>query len=182
MATDEITITLRRYFEEACGVLKVDSIDISFAYDNIGERFRTTNNSCEIDGKTLFINKDWIKECMKINDLYDLQYQMYHEARHLYQKMVIDDFHSRGKSSELPVTIQRWEHEFSNYQRNEGTEETQKANAAQKVEIDANAFAIALLYSKGIFEARAPKEHRKETEQRAQEIYEYLIKTGKVKV
>jgi len=29
------------------------------------------------------------------NFLYDLQYQMYHEARHYYQSMIIADFHAR---------------------------------------------------------------------------------------
>jgi len=40
------------------------------------------------------------------NFLYDLQYQMYHEARHYYQSMIIADFHARGKSKELPATIE----------------------------------------------------------------------------
>lgn len=40
--------------------------------------------------------------------------------------MIITDFHACGKSKELHVTIRQWESENANYQRNEGTEETQK--------------------------------------------------------
>lgn len=118
--------------------------------------------------------------CLNTNYLYDLQYQMYHEARHFYQSMVIADFHARGKSSELPSTIRQWENECLHYQRNEGTDETQKANASQKMEIDANAFAIVMLSTKGITEARAPEEQWEETAQRAQEIYRNLVKIGRL--
>ena len=171
MTLDEAKILLRQYFEEACEILDVDHRQIIFAYDHIGLKFKTTGNTCETDGNILYINEDWIEEILMENFLYDLQYQMYHEARHYYQSMIITDFHARGKSKELPATIRQWELENANYQRNEGTEETQKANAAQKIEIDANAFAIAMLNLKGITEARAPEEQWQETAKRAQEIY-----------
>ena len=171
MTIDEAKVLLRQFFEEACQVLEVDHTQITFAYDHIGPRFKTPGNTCETDGNILYINEDWVKEILRIDFLYDLQYQMYHEARHYYQSMIIADFHARGKSKELPATIRQWELENANYQRNEGTEETQKANAAQKIEIDANAFAIAMLNLKGITEARAPEEQWQETAKRAQEIY-----------
>ena len=170
MTVEEVKIKLREYFEEACDMLGINHQNIPFVYDHIGERFKTVENSCETDGNFLYINEDWIAETLRTNFLYDFQYQMYHEARHFYQDMVIDDFHSRGQSSELPATIRQWEMEFANYRRNEGTEETQKANASQKVEIDANAFAIVMLNKKGITEARMPEEQWQETEKRAWEI------------
>lgn len=181
MTIDEAKIKLRGYFEEACEVLRVDHRNIPFIYEHIGERFRTNGNTCETDGNRLFINEDWIKMCLESVFLYDLQYQMYHEARHFYQSMVIADFHARGKTSELPTTIEQWEREGLHYQRNEGTLETQKANATQKMEIDANAFAIVMLNIKGITEARAPEEQWEETEQRALEIYRCLVNMGRVK-
>ena len=107
--------------------------------------------------------------------LYDLQYQMYHEARHYYQSNAIADFHARGKTSETEATIRQWEKENADYARNEGTEETQRANAAQTIEIDANAFAIVMLHVKGIDEARAPKEQMEATEKRVQEIHKALV-------
>ena len=176
MTTDEAKTKLRGYFEEACEVLNVDHTKHPFAYDRIGERFSTTGNTCETDGNMLYINEDWIKETLRSGFFYDFQYQMYHEARHFYQSMVIDDFHKRGKTSELPATIRWWEAENANYVRNEGTDETQKANAAQSIEIDANAFAIAMLQLKGISEARAPEEQWKVTEERAIEIYRIIAR------
>lgn len=180
MTVDNAKIKLRGYFEEACEVLGVNHRSIPFVYDHIGDRFRTVGNTCETDGNRLFINEDWLIMCLNTNYLYDLQYQMYHEARHFYQSMVIADFHARGKSSELPSTIRQWENECLHYQRNEGTDETQKANASQKMEIDANAFAIVMLSTKGITEARAPEEQWEETAQRAQEIYRNLVKIGRL--
>lgn len=182
MTLEEAKIELREYFEEACAVLGVNHKEIIFAYDHIGERFKTISNTCETDGDILYINEDWIKEMLNINFLYDLQYQMYHEARHYYQSMVILDYHIRGKSCELPSTIRQWEAENNNYQRNEGTTETQQRYAAQKIEIDANAFAIVMLNSKGITEARAPKEQFAETEKRAQEIAKQLMRIGKIEI
>lgn len=170
MTIEEAKIKLREYFEDACEVLGVHCQSIPFVYEHIGERFRTVNNTCEVDGDCLYINEDWITEILKINFLYDLQYQMYHEARHFYQAMVIADYRTRGKSRELPATIYQWEMEGANYIRNEGTEDSQKANATQKMEIDANAFAIVMLNMKGITEARAPIELWKETEKRVYEI------------
>ena len=179
MTVNEAKAKLREYFEEACGVLGVDHTQIPFAYERIGERFRTTGNTCETDGNKLFINEDWIDEIIKTGFFYDFQYQMYHEARHFYQSMVIADFHKRGKTSELPATIRRWEAETLNYSRNEGTIETQEVNAAQSIEIDANAFAIAMLQLKGVSEARAPLEQWKETEKRAIEIYRVIARRYK---
>lgn len=166
---------LREYFEEACKVLGVDYESIRFVYEHIGERFKTVGNTCETDGNILFINEDWIAETLRVDFLYDLQYQMYHEARHFYQGMVINDYHRRGKSCELPASIHKWEQEFENYVRNEGTEDSQKANATQSVEIDANAFANVMLSIKGFHQARAPKEQWKETEKRMREI-SYTLK------
>lgn len=170
MTIEEAKIKLREYFEEACKILGVDCLNVPFIYEHIGGRFKTVNNTCEKRGSCLYINEDWIAEILRHNFLYDLQYQMYHEARHFYQEMVINDFHVRGKSRELPATIQQWEKENGNYVRNEGTEVSQKANAAQKMEIGANAFAIVMLNIKGVTEARAPMEQWQETEKRVIEI------------
>lgn len=127
MTVDNAKIKLRGYFEEACEVLGVNHRSIPFVYDHIGDRFRTVGNTCETDGNRLFINEDWLIMCLNTNYLYDLQYQMYHEARHFYQSMVIADFHARGKSSELPSTILQWENECLHYLRNEGTADVDSA-------------------------------------------------------
>lgn len=179
MTVREAKVKIREYFDEACDVLQIGHSNICFVYERIGNRFKTPDNTCETGLNTLYINEDWLDKVLQEGFLYDLQYQMYHEARHFYQRTIIEDYHSRGKSREFPSTIRQWEAEFRNYKRNEGTPDTQKDNANQKVEIDANAFAIVLLSSKGK-EARAPEEQWEETEQRASEIYIDLHRLGQL--
>lgn len=41
--------------------------------------------------------------------------------------------------------ISRWESEFLNYKRNDGSLEAQKNNMAQEVELDANGYGLSLL-------------------------------------
>ena len=169
MTIEDAKIRLREYFVEACNVLGVKLQNIQFVYERIGDRFKTVNNTCEVGDNCLYINEDWISEILRINFLYDFQYQMYHEARHFYQYNVMVDYHVRGKSSELPTTIKQWEFECKNYIRNEGTDESEKANATQTMEIDANAFAIVMLSMKGE-EARIPEEQWDVTIKRVNEI------------
>ena len=45
-----------------------------------------------------------------------------------------------------------------------------------QIEIDANAFTIAMFLTKDITEARAPKEQWQETEQRVIEFYKVLTR------
>lgn len=180
MKLEEAKVKLRPYFNEACKVLNVNHKSIVFEYEGLGERFKTNDVTSETSEDKLFINTEWLK-MLPDDDDYDLQYQMYHEARHFYQDNAIVDFHARGKTSELPSTIKKWEHESFNYKRNEGTEEERKAYAAQDVEIDANAFAIAMLFAKGIEKARAPKEQMNKTLERAETIYSSYEKLGKWK-
>lgn len=170
MTIEDVKKKLREYFEEACNVLGVHHQNIQFVYERIGDKFKTVYNTCETSDNSLYINEDWISEVLRENDLYDLQYQMYHEARHFYQYMVIADYRVRGRSCELPTRIKQWEFECENYIRNEGTDETQKANATQSMEIDANAFAIVMLNMKGVKEARIPEEQWDTTIKRANEI------------
>lgn len=179
MTIEKAKALLYDYFAEACNILGVNHEENVFKYEHIGQRFKTVENTCEVSGNILYINEDWIAYVLQEDFLYDLQYQMYHEARHFYQRMVINDYHVRGKCSELPATIMRWEAERRNYIRNEGTEETQKANAKQQIEIDANAFACVLLMRKGQA-AKSPEEQMQETMKRAKVIYTELSKLGRI--
>lgn len=180
MNLDEKKVKLRLYFEDACEVLKIDHKAIDFVYEGIGNRFKTNDVTCETAGNKLYINSKWI-EMLSEDDDYDLQYQMYHEARHFYQHMVIADYEANDKTSEQPSTIKKWKSESLNYVPNEGTEEERKVYASQDVEIDANAFAIAMLYAKGIDKAKAPEEQMAETLERAVKIHSCLDKLGRWK-
>ena len=178
MNIDEAKKKLRTYFTEACKVLNIDYKSIDFEYEGIGKRFKTNDVTCETSNNKLFINLDWIK-MLPENEDYDLQHQMYHEARHFYQHNAIKDYNTREKTSELRSTIKKWEAESSNYIPNEGTEDERKAYAAQDVEIDANAFAVAMLYKKGYDEAKIPEEQIEKTMNKAVEICSTLEKLGR---
>lgn len=180
MDLDKTKVKLSAYFKNACEVLKIDYKAIDFVYEGIGERFKTNDVTCETAGNKLYINLKWI-EMLPENDDYDLQYQMYHEARHFYQDMVIADFDARGKTSELPSTINKWKSESVSYIPNEGTEEERKAYAAQDIEIDANAFAIAMLHAKGIDDVKVLPEQESEIKHKANDIYFRLEKLGRWK-
>lgn len=136
---------LRGYFDEACKELNIDSSEYKFQFEKIGERFATDANAAEMVNNILHINEDWVENALEHNAEFDLMYIMYHEVRHIYQHIVITDFDKRGKSCELPAVILSWKHDFSEYVRNEGDEKSWSDNISQSVEIDANAFANAML-------------------------------------
>lgn len=136
---------LRGYFDEACKELKIDSSIYKFQFEKIGQRFTTNANAAEMVNNILFINEDWVLNAFENNAEFDLMYIMYHEARHIYQHIVIADFDKRGKSCGLPAVIRSWKRDFSDYVRNEGDEKSWANNISQSVEIDANAFANVML-------------------------------------
>ncbi|WP_195281296.1 hypothetical protein [Parabacteroides johnsonii] len=145
MIEDSVKAQLRGYFDEACKELRVDGSQYEFQYETIGERFATLDNAAEMDGHILHINEDWVKNSIKENAEFDLRYILCHEVRHIYQHRVIAEFEETGRSSELPVTILSWKQDFSAYTRNEGDTDSWQKNISQSVEIDANAFANAML-------------------------------------
>lgn len=145
MIEDSVKAQLRAYFDEACEVLRIDGSQYELQYETIGQRFATVDNAAEMQNYTLYINEDWIKNSISEDAEFDLRYILYHGARHIYQHKVIEEFEVTGRSSELPVTILSWKQEFSTYIRNEGDDDSWQKNISQSVEIDANAFANAML-------------------------------------
>lgn len=145
MIEDSIKDRLRGYFDEGCKELHVDSSLYKFQFEKIGKHFATVENSAELEGHVMYVNEDWVEGAFQRDEEFDLMFVMYHEARHIYQHKVIADFEERGKSSELPAVIASWKHDFENYLRNEGDADSWWKNVSQSVEIDANAFANAML-------------------------------------
>lgn len=69
---------------------------------------------------------------------------IYHEIRHLYQRLEVKNFRERKSTKEpLPVLL-KWQYELEHYQRNEGRAATLRYYS-QSIEIDAYAFAVYLL-------------------------------------
>ena len=132
-------------------------------------------NAAEMDDTVMYINEEWLDYVLSIKDTYDPMFLMAHEARHIYQKQVIDDYKQRGRSCELPNIVQGWINNISCYIRNEGGD-SQAVNASQSIEIDANAFAcVYLLYKKNLMPRISPS-CEKEVLKRMKEIGHKLWK------
>lgn len=178
MIEESVEARLRDYFDEACKELHIDSSPYKFHFERTGHRFATADNSAEMDGTILHINEEWVEAALHAHAEFDLMYVMYHEARHIYQHYVIADYTKRGKLSELPVTIQSWMQDFSNYTRNEGDEDSWRNNISQSVEIDANAFANAMLIKHHIGARIAPGQEdimKKATQRIAKKLWNATI-------
>ena len=96
------------------------------------------------DGRTIVFNHDWLIRSLP-NYADDVRFFIYHELRHVHQKYQISKMHSNEIIDEKEATLLRWDDDFRNYQTNYGDEDSQKRNLEQEIEIDANAYAIALL-------------------------------------
>lgn len=153
MINQEVKARIKKYFGEACKELNIDCSAYVLQFVTDKKKIASTEISAEWDGNILYINQEWVELCLQNKAEFDLIYILSHEARHIYQHHVVPDFKQRGKSSELPAVINRWEYELSHYIRNEGDEDSQNKNINQQVEIDANTFANCMLI-KNRMEAR----------------------------
>ena len=122
------------------------SIEIRFD-DCPSEKFRTMRNAAESnldpDGVgRIWFNGPWFAERVFAHQD-DVEFFLFHELRHLHQKMQIHLMLNNQRTKESRETITGWKHGFENYHRNEGAD-TKTANVTQEIEIDANAYAMAL--------------------------------------
>lgn len=121
---------------------------IEICFDDCpSRRFRTMSNAAESnlypDGiGRIWFNGPWFAERV-FEHQDDVEFFMFHELRHLHQKMQINLLLNNKNTREARETVAGWKTGFENYQRNEGAA-TQTANVTQEVEIDANAYGIAL--------------------------------------
>ena len=126
--------------------LTLPSLEIHFD-DCPSQRFRTMNNAAESnigpDGiGRIWFNGPWFAERIFAHQD-DVEFFMFHELRHLHQKMQINQLLSNQRTREAKETVMGWKTSFENYQRNEGGT-TQTANVTQEVEIDANAYGMIM--------------------------------------
>lgn len=139
--------------EFAAKYLMLPEIEIQFD-DCPSSRFRSMCNAAESnlerDGVgRIWFNGPWFAE--RIHDHQDdVEFFLFHELRHLHQKMQIRLLLANRNTRESEGTVMGWKMGFENYQRNEGSA-TQSANVTQEVEIDANAYGMILtkLYRNG---------------------------------
>ena len=114
------------------------------------DRFPVENNAAESNGNTVCFNKQWLNPRFD-SHMEDVEFFLFHELRHLYQYRQIGFLEARrpDKYRESILDIREWRDEFKNYVRNVD-ETSQDVNLQQKVEKDANAYALLLvmLYNK----------------------------------
>lgn len=168
-----------------------------FLFDGCpSERFPTMSNSAEgrvypvkkddgfyMEGEIIF-NKPWFEKSWS-NHKTDLEFYIFHELRHLHQQLSMELKRQHQATKESYAEISRWENEFLNYKRNDGSSEAQKDNMAQEVELDANGYGLSLLMLYHIkdtdftFEYSLPEEAYKLADARSRIYYKTKTEFGK---
>lgn len=129
-----------------------DKIDIRIEKCGENKRFKSMSNSCETEfvlssagmsDVVIYFNENWVADRLE-KDPYDVEYFVFHELRHLDQRIqiILSDRHEQVK--ENSETIKVWRHNFDHYIRNEGGE-SETLNVRQPVELDAYIYANVLL-------------------------------------
>lgn len=120
-----------------------DPIEVYFE-DCPSNRFRTMNNAAEGSGNKLYFNKPWFTgQDRWENHKDDIEFFIFHKLRHLHQHCEIALADKKAPLHESKEIVTLWKSGFINYTRNDGGD-TQLINLSQKVEIDANAYALCL--------------------------------------
>lgn len=101
-------------------------------------------------GDSIVFNRNWLRRELEelseeIDLVDDVRFFVFHELRHVYQKYQIKRLENKESIRESFETVSQWRKDFENYKTNFGDNESQEDNLRQEVEIDANAYAIALL-------------------------------------
>lgn len=170
---------LETTFQDAISMLGLPPIPYTFCYEKIGRRFQTMDNAEEVDNvnRIVYINEDWANQMVKVFE-YDLHYMMAHEARHVYQEIVIRMFQNGQSVKEPAALIVSWINNKQHYVRNQGGA-TVRPYHCQPLEVDADAFANFYVLAKGIGQARIPEDLDELVTQRLKEIaaqYNVIIK------
>lgn len=133
--------------------LELPSIEIYFE-DCPSRRFRTMTNAAESNLSPegvgcVWFNGPWFAERID-NHQDDVEFFLFHELRHIHQKIQINLLLKNQTTREAKETVLGWKTGFEQYKRNEGAD-TQLVNVTQEVEIDANAYGMILeeLYRNG---------------------------------
>lgn len=123
--------------------------DIEVFFDDCpSARFHTMDNAAEsgidVDGHGhIAINAPWFADRIEEHQD-DVEFFIFHELRHIHQHTQIRLMVSGNKTREPISTVTEWIAGFDGYVRNDGGK-SQTVNVTQEVEIDANAYGIALV-------------------------------------
>lgn len=115
--------------------------DIEIKVESVGEgTFHDKKIGCVTRGFTLVINSDWFTSA----DNQDIKYIIWHEVRHMYQQQQIKQLVENQACSENIAVVNQWANEWNHYIPN--TAATENHHFEQRIEVDAYAFALAMLF------------------------------------
>ena len=148
---------LKQFYEEACVAMKISMDHVEWVYESNGNRFESILNGTELEVYEIvdatmitfkhYINENWLKDRVENNDLYDLRYLMYHDARTQYQHLQMYRYETNQICEEPVDIVKLWIDNQKSYKRNDGKDSNIDYHL-QPLEIDANAKASASI-SKG---------------------------------
>ena len=96
------------------------------------------------DGMSIVFNYDWLERSLPEHSD-DVRFFTFHELRHVHQKNLVRLYRLGKEVEEVTDNIEKWGYEFDNYVTNKGDQCTQTNNLNQEIELDANAYALALI-------------------------------------
>lgn len=143
--------TMKMYVEEQ--IKKVSSFaanffpfsDITIAFEQYSKA-KFGNELCPTitNGNHITFNKAWIESGDPNSD--DIPFFLIHELRHVFQHDQITKLQSGAVNTETKSVVEKWKYEWEHYIYNLGDPVSRGKNIRQEIEIDANGYAMALLY------------------------------------
>ena len=127
----------------AANFFEVSNIIVAF---ELFSKARFGNELCPTitDGKTIVFNIAWIESCDPQSD--DIPFFLIHELRHAYQHDQVKRLETGKTVIEAKTIIEQWKHDWDHYIHNLGDPDSRGKNIRQEIEMDANGYAMALLY------------------------------------
>ena len=144
---------LKRY-----GKLYNDYINNLFISNSKYRGFDATIKWCFFDGdiwisatadrkeELIRININWFLDCINNNREYDVEYFLLHETRHVFQHIVIREYHSEIDLGVNEDIIKQWIKENNNYRKAIDKDDNENMDYfKQDIELDAYAYSFATM-------------------------------------
>lgn len=96
------------------------------------------------NGNLITFNNAWIESGDPNSD--DIPFFLIHELRHVYQHDQVAKFLNGDATTEVKAVVEKWKHEWEHYSRNLGDPVSRGKSIRQEIEMDANGYAMAVLY------------------------------------
>lgn len=146
--TLEESIFVKNTLQRAAQRLSIDLNLVKIEYGGIGNGFETIENGA-VSGATPYlhikINLDWLRHFMEMKNISAILDILYHEMRHIYQFIEIENYSKSHTIHESKDMIDSWIYDLNNYIRYSSSDTTNHvAHFSQSVELDAMAFSILL--------------------------------------